>query len=79
MKNPFIKETSDSLWIGTLLTGLMSAGTLALIFYATCAAKKKSKATAEQFHQEHGRDYLKPKPAKKHQSDVHDLASLIQH
>jgi hypothetical protein len=76
MKNPFVKETSDSLWIGTLVTGLVSAGTLALIFYAKYAADKKAKAAAEQYHQEHAGDYLKPKPGKKHQSDIHDLASL---
>jgi len=76
MKNPFVKETSDSLWIGTILTGLISAGTLALIFYAKYAAEKKAKAAAEQYHQEHAGDYLKPKHLKKHRSDIHDLASL---
>jgi len=77
MKNLFSKEeNSDGLWIGTLVTGLISTGTLALIFYARCAAEKKAKAAAEQNQLEHARDYLKPKPGKKHRSDVHDLANL---
>jgi len=80
MKNLFIKEeSSDAIWIGALLTGLVSAATLALIFYARYAGVKKVKAAAEQYQHEHAGDYLKPKPGKKHQSDVHDLANLTHH
>jgi len=80
MKNPFVKEDiGDAIWIGSLLTGLISAGALALIFYTRYAAEKKAKAAAEQYHQEHAGDYLKPKHGKKQQSDIHDLASLAHH
>jgi hypothetical protein len=41
MKNPFLNEgNTDVLWIGTILTGLISAGTLALIFFSKYAADK---------------------------------------
>jgi len=79
MKNPFVKEeTTDVLWIGTILTCLISAGTLAMIFFAKNAADKKAKVAEEQYHQEHASDYLKPKPGKKHQSDIHELESIAQ-
>jgi len=80
MKNPFVKEeTSDGLWIGTLLTGLISAGTLVLIVYVRYSAGKKVKAEKEQYKHEHAGDYLKSKPAKKHQSDIEDLPGLTHH
>lgn len=77
MKKPFIKEEpSDALWIGALLTGLLSAGTLAVIFLARYTAERKAKAALEQYQHEHAGDYLKPTPGKKHKSDIHDVASL---
>ena len=78
MKIPFIKEdTNNGLWLSGLMVGLLSAGTIAWIFYLKYAAERQAKADLEQYHHDHAGDYLKPKPPKKHKSDIHDLENRI--
>ena len=77
MKNPFIKEEPDTgLLLGGSAIGLIGAGIVAWIFYLQYAAGKQAAADLAQYQHDHAADYLKPKPLKKHKSDIHELESL---
>jgi hypothetical protein len=72
MKNPFIKKSNSGLWITAAVTGVLTAGTLAWLYF-------KRRVTAPE-HDEHATDYLQPKPGKhKKTTDLNDLHTIAVH
>jgi len=78
MKNPFIREERyTGLWATGFVTGLLSAGTIAWIFYLEWARRRREAAEFARYRHDHAFDYMKPKPAKQPQSDIDDPESLV--
>lgn len=73
MKNPFISESKNEVWIVAAVAGAVVAGALVWLYI------KKSQVSAadEPKNEEHAMDYLKPKPGKhKRTTDLHGLHTL---
>lgn len=75
MRNPFTQKHGTGLWIATAVTGALVAGA-GIWFYF-----RGRKLSGDQAGLEHKQDYLKAKhlQKKKHKTDVHDLAQLVNH
>ncbi|MCC8426338.1 hypothetical protein [Mucilaginibacter sp. UR6-11] len=70
MKNPFIKESNNGLWIAVAVTGVIAAGAITWLYI-------KRTTSARQLHDEHMSDYLKPKPGKQRKTtDLHHLHTI---
>lgn len=70
MKNPFIKENNNGLWIAAAITGAIAAGTLAWFYIKRATGAPKPDLPAN--------DYLKPKPGKhKKTTDLHELHTIV--
>jgi len=66
MKNPFIKQNNNGLWIAAAATGIVAAGAAAWLYF-----KRKASRSG---HNEHALDYLSPEPMlHKKKTDVSDL------
>jgi hypothetical protein len=77
MKNPFHKEDNSGILIAGLALGAIFAGA---ITYLYIKRKQDIEAAAAEL-KEHAQDYLKKKEkhAKKHKTDVSELADVIHH
>ena len=77
MKNPFKQQDHTTLWIGASVAGALAAA-VGIWFYL----RGKRAAEREAYRHEHTQDYLKDKKKnkqKKHKTDVHELADMVQH
>ncbi len=79
MKNLFKREKeNNAFWLSGFAIGLLSAGTIAWIFYLKYAAERKALAEQTDYHEQHKLDYMNPKPAKKPRTNIKDLAHPAQ-